>query len=78
MRRDSSNEFSYRNGGGETTGAASSSSLGTTHFALMQSNAGSFYSGQIALAHAGDQLSVIEVAAFYTIKQNYLHAVGAV
>lgn len=75
VRRSSSAIFSYRNGGTEITGASTSASLTTATFAVDKQN-GTFSTGQVAAAHAGNQLSAADVANLYSIFRTYMTAVG--
>lgn len=77
VRRDASNQYSYRNGTGEQTGAAASAALSTQAMCYGRSGA-AFGNQQICFGFAGSQLSAGEVSALYDVIMAYLVAVGAV
>ena len=80
-RVDSANQSIYINGVADGTGAATSSAIsGMTQFCVLYNNLSTpLYSDrQIAFASSGGALTDAQIAAYYTIINAYLAAVGAV
>lgn len=75
VRRDSANQFSYRNGGTEVTGAAVSAGL-LANNAVIGATGAAFSTVQIGGAHFGTQLSAADVTALYGILRTYMTAIG--
>jgi hypothetical protein len=77
VRRDSANEFAYRNGGAELSTAAVSAAPGATDIVLSQGGGSLFFDGQLAIAHGGTQLSSTDVSNLYNVFHEYLYRIGA-
>jgi len=76
IRRDSANQFAFRNGLQASTAAVAST--GTTDIIEICRAFASYSDRQIALVHAGKSLSDPQALAAYNAFNTYLQAVGAV
>jgi len=76
VRRDSANQFSYRNGAGEATGAQASEARTAAPVTILKAGV-TLSDQQILAAHLGGQLTSGEVTAYYNALAAYKTSVGA-
>lgn len=76
VRRDSANQYSYRNGGGESTGAQVSQARTAAPVTILRALT-TYSDQQILFGHLGGQLSSGEITAYYNALNAYKTAIGA-
>lgn len=76
VRRDATNIFLFRNGVQVATVATASLALSASPFSIFRVS-GTFSDRQVAITHAGAQLSDAEVLSMYNLSLAYLQGVGA-